>query len=422
MKKIIVRGPALSRSGYGEQTRFALRCLISSGDYDIHVLNTDWGKTSYITEDSEELRSIELLLLKTQKYHDLCKQNEQNPQYDLSLQVTIPNEWKKMAPINIGYTAGIESDKVAPVWLEKANMMDKIIVTSNHAKFGFINTSYQGTLPNGQKAVLRLEKPIKVVNYAVRDVNEVDLGLNIETETNFLCVAQWGPRKNVENTVKWFLEHFYDNQKVGLVLKLNCKDSSIIDKYETHDRIKRFLESYKDAKCKVYIIHGDMSEEELHSLYKHPKISAMISLTHGEGYGLPLFEAAYNELPIIAPDWSGHMDFLVGKDPKGRNRSLFLNVDFILQHVQKEAVWNGVLEQESRWCYPQEYSFKKRLDDFMKNSGSHIKRAKLLADQVKEKFSEKQIYPQFVEAMELTKPDLQLNAEKSDQFEEVFVV
>ncbi len=53
MKKIIVRGPALSRSGYGEQTRFALRCLISSGDYDIHVLNTDWGKTSYITEDSE---------------------------------------------------------------------------------------------------------------------------------------------------------------------------------------------------------------------------------------------------------------------------------------------------------------------------------------------------------------------------------
>lgn len=264
---------------------------------------------------------------------------------------------EKMAPINIGYTAGIESDKVAPVWLEKANMMDKIIVTSNHAKFGFINTSYQGTLPNGQKAVLRLEKPIKVVNYAVRDVNEVDLGLNIETETNFLCVAQWGPRKNVENTVKWFLEHFYDNQKVGLVLKLNCKDSSIIDKYETHDRIKRFLESYKDAKCKVYIIHGDMSEEELHSLYKHPKISAMISLTHGEGYGLPLFEAAYNELPIIAPDWSGHMDFLVGKDPKGRNRSLFLNVDFILQHVQKEAVWNGVLEQESRWCYPQEYSF-----------------------------------------------------------------
>ncbi len=100
-----------------------------------------------------------------------------------------------MAPINIGYTAGIESDKVAPVWLEKANMMDKIIVTSNHAKYGFINTVYQGTLPNGQQATLKLEKPIKVVNYAVRDVKKVDLDLDFETNKNFLCVAQWGPRK-----------------------------------------------------------------------------------------------------------------------------------------------------------------------------------------------------------------------------------
>ena len=53
MKKIIVRGPALSRSGYGEQTRFALRCLRESGDYEIYILNTEWGKTSFISNDEE---------------------------------------------------------------------------------------------------------------------------------------------------------------------------------------------------------------------------------------------------------------------------------------------------------------------------------------------------------------------------------
>ena len=46
------------------------------------------------------------------------------------------------------------------------------------------------------------------------------------------------------------------------------------------------------------------------NLYAHPKIKAYVSLTHGEGYGLPLFEAAYHGIPIIAPDWSGHLDFL----------------------------------------------------------------------------------------------------------------
>ena len=417
MKKIIVRGPALSRSGYGEQTRFALRCLRESEEYEIYILNTSWGKTSYIASDDEETRWIEKRLLFTQKIFDYAKQNNTQPEFDMSLQVTIPNEWQKLAPINIGYTAGIESDKVAAVWLEKANMMDKIIVTSNHAKYGFINTVYEGTLPNGQQATLKLEKPIKVVNYAVREVEKVDLDLDFETNTNFLCVAQWGPRKNVENTVRWFLENFKDDKKIGLVLKLNCADSSTIDRYETKARINSFLAEYgKDAKCKVYLIHGDMSEAELHSLYRHPKISAMISLTHGEGYGLPLFEAAYNELPIIAPDWSGHMDFLVGKNEKGRKKSLFLTVDYALQQVQKEAVWKGVVEENSRWCYPQEYSFKKRLGDFIDQKGAHKKRAKLLAKQIKENFSQEKIYSEFVATMEVN------TQQQEEQHEEVFVV
>lgn len=415
MKKIIVRGPALSRSGYGEQTRFALRCLRESGEYEIYILNTGWGKTSYVASDSEEVRWIELQLLKTQKLFDAAKQNKTQPQFDVSLQVTIPNEWQRMAPINIGYTAGIESDKVAPIWLEKANMMDKIIVTSNHAKYGFVNTTYEGTLPNGQQATLKLEKPIKVVNYAVREVEKVNLDLDLETETNFLCVAQWGPRKNLENTLKWFLQHFKDNSSVGLVLKVNTVDSSTIDRYVTVERFNKFIEDEAgDVKCKIYLIHGDMSEEELHSLYNHPKMSAMISLTHGEGYGLPLFEAAYNGLPIIAPDWSGHMDFLVGIDSKGRKKPLFLTVDFALQNVQREAVWKGVVEESSKWCYPQEYSFKKRLDDFINQKGTHKKRAKLLSDQVQENFAKEKIYAQFAEAMHLET--------KEDEIEEVFVV
>ena len=418
MKKIIVRGPALSRSGYGEQTRFALRCLRESGDYEIYILNTEWGKTSFISNDEEETRWIEYKLLKTQQLYKLAEQNKTDPNFDLSLQVTIPNEWKNMANINIGYTAGIESDKVAPVWLEKANMMDKIIVTSNHAKSGFVNTTYQGKTPQGEQVELKLQTPIKVVNYAVREVEKVNLDMDFQTKTNFLCVAQWGPRKNIENTVKWFLEHFKDNDKIGLVLKVNCMDSSTIDRFETMRRVDIFLKQYgQDAKCKVYVIHGDMTEQELHALYNHPKISAMISLTHGEGYGLSLFEAAYNEVPIIAPDWSGHMDFLVGKDGKGRSKPLFLNVDFTLQNVQPEAVWDGVVQEDSRWCYPQEYSFKRKLNDFMNQKGVHKKRAKSLAKQIKKSFSQDKIFEQFVTSL-----DVSAGLSGGEQNEEVFVV
>jgi len=49
MKKILVRGPALTRSGYGEHTRFILRSLKTREDiYDIHLINTNWGKCGWI--------------------------------------------------------------------------------------------------------------------------------------------------------------------------------------------------------------------------------------------------------------------------------------------------------------------------------------------------------------------------------------
>jgi glycosyltransferase involved in cell wall biosynthesis len=48
----------------------------------------------------------------------------------------------------------------------------------------------------------------------------------------------------------------------------------------------------------------------MNALYNHPKIKAMVSFTHGEGYGRPLLEFTTSEKPVIAPNWSGQVDFL----------------------------------------------------------------------------------------------------------------
>lgn len=430
-KKIIVRGPALSRSGYGEQTRFALRSLKTQEDkYDIYVINTGWGKTSCIWEDNAERRWLDHLFLKTQHYLKNSEDQKKHPEFDLSLQVTIPNEWEKMAPINIGYTAGIETTKVAPVWIEKANMMDKVIVVSNHAKYGFDATTYQGTTPQGQQISFKTTTPIEVVNYAVREVEPSNLNLELETDFNYLSIAQWSPRKNLSNTIKWFIEANHDKEDVGLVLKISIANNSIIDHDATIERVNNLLSSYPDMKCKVYVIHGDMLEEELHALYRHPKIKALISISHGEGYGLPLFEAAYNELPIITCDWSGQCDFLHAKDKKGRMKPMFLQVDYDLKHVQKEAVWDGVLQEDSMWSFAQEHSYKSNLTDLKHNYGANLKRAKILAKYIKEKFTEGKIHSQFMNAMETISvsvpnaiPMIQnTQTPPAEELEEVFVV
>jgi glycosyltransferase involved in cell wall biosynthesis len=57
-------------------------------------------------------------------------------------------------------------------------------------------------------------------------------------------------------------------------------------------------------------LYGDLSDNEMNSLYNHPKIKSMISLTKGEGFGRPLLEFSMTGKPIIASNWSGHKDFL----------------------------------------------------------------------------------------------------------------
>ena len=89
--KVIVRGPALTRTGYGEHCRFVLRALRSIEDkIDIYLLPVNWGQSNWIWEDNEERQWMDYIVRKTALYHQ-----HGNPQYDMSIQVTIPNEWEQ---------------------------------------------------------------------------------------------------------------------------------------------------------------------------------------------------------------------------------------------------------------------------------------------------------------------------------------
>jgi hypothetical protein len=169
--KILVRGPALSQSGYGEQTRFALRSLRKREDvFDIYLLNIPWGNTGWIFEDNEERDWIDNIVQKTTVYNN---QKDRPLHYDVSLQITIPNEWKKLARFNIGYTAGIETNMVAPQWIELGDQMDHIIVVSNHSKNTYANTKINIQHQNGTliEENVGVKTPFTVVNFPARPVD-----------------------------------------------------------------------------------------------------------------------------------------------------------------------------------------------------------------------------------------------------------
>ena len=195
----------------------------------------------------------------------------------------------------------------------------------------------------------------------------------------------------------------FKDKEVGLIIKTNFAKNCLLDRRLTYNSLRGLLEKNKDRKCKVYLLHGYMSDQEINSLYQHPKVRCLLSATHGEGFGLPIFEAAYNGLPIIAPAWSGHVDFLYmpkkDKNGKIKNKSMFSIVDYNLIPVAEQAVWEGVVQKDSMWCDVKEPSFKVKMKDMVDNWDRHKKRATALQEYVLENFNQEKQYKAFVDSM-----------------------
>ncbi len=400
-KSVLVSGPVLSCSGYGEQSRFALRSLRSREDiFDIYINPLTWGKTSWITEDNEERAWIDNLVRKTNQR----QQEMPDVPFDISIQVTIPPEWDKFAHVNIGYTAGIETTKVAPAWIEKANMMDKIIVPSTHSKNTFTSTTYQLFNQQTQEHVgdLQTSTEFEVMPFPLRTTNPEPLDIDFSTKFNFLTVAQISPRKNLETLLRNFVREFREDADVGLIMKVSVANNSIYDKYNTAANIMKLLghPEMVDRKCKVYLLHGDLTEGQLATLYRHPKVKGYVTATHGEGFGLPIFESAIAGLPVVATDWSSYLDFMTmpvkNKKGKVKDKKMFLKVQHDVKQIQPEAVWDGVLQADSEWAFVKENSLREKMRTLYKNPGTYRKNAKMIQEHILENYKPEDLYAKFV--------------------------
>ena len=139
------------------------------------------------------------------------------------------------------------------------------------------------------------------------------------------------------------------------------------------------------------MLHGDLSAGQMRWLYSHEKIKCLVNLAHGEGFGLPMFEAAREALPILTVGWSGQLDFL-----RHDNKDYFLNVDYKIAEIQPEAVWDGVLQSNSKWAYADQGDYKMKLRDVRKKWKKHKKTATELQALVLNKFNDDELYANFV--------------------------
>ena len=135
---------------------------------------------------------------------------------------------------------------------------------------------------------------------------------------------------------------------------------------------------------KVYLLHGNMSSKEIAALYQEKSVKCILSPTRGEGYGLPLIDAAAIGMPIVATNWSGHLEFLGDKNN-------FNSIDYEMIEINKSRCDGEIFLQGQKWAEPKEKSFKDQLSNVYNDYEEVTKKAKILSESVISNFNHKKI-------------------------------
>lgn len=418
--ELVFCGPVATMSGYGAHARDLLFSLFEMDKFNIKVISINWGETP--------MNALNPDLPEHKKILDSIIPNLQS-QPDVWVQCTIPNEFQPVGKYNVGVTAGVETDLCSGEWIEGCNRMNLVIVPSKHAKDVFVNTKYEKRDKSSGQAIgnVEINVPIEVLHEGIRndvfnrslpaDENLKNTLDSIKEDFCYLFVGHWlkgdfgQDRKDLSGLIFTFLETFGDTENPpALLLKASNGTFSITDRSTILKKIDLIKQMSKKKNLpNVYLLHGDLTEQEMNTLYNHEKVKALVSFTKGEGYGRPIAEFITSGKPVLVSGWSGHVDFV--------NPAFHIYLDGKLKEIHQSAVWEGILNKGSNWFTVDYQSAAETLQKVYRKYKSYLSESKKSVKEIETKWSYESMrdkfsvmldnyLPKFAEKVSLNLPQL----------------
>jgi glycosyltransferase involved in cell wall biosynthesis len=382
----VVSCPIDTFSGYGARSRDFVKALIKvkGEEWDIKIMPQRWGECpwNYLSQD-DPLRKRFIRGIN----------NDNRP--EVWMQITVPNEFQPVgSQYNIGVSAGIESNIYPGSWIEGSNKMNLNFLSSQHSKNVLDNTQLE-------KRDNKTNQPIGMVKFnGVSEVLFEGVDLNnyyknpkksnildgIKEDFCFLYTGHWLPgkfgedRKNTGLMLKTFLETFNTSskKKPALIMKTNQVDYSNLDRDDILQKIEGITKMAKGNLPNIYLLHGEMTEEELNQLNNDPKVKAFVNFTKGEGFGRPLLEQAITGKPVITTNWSGHVDFI--------HPDYNILIGGELKNVHPSSA-NNMLLKESQWFNINSEVASRAMKDVFKNYKKYWEKSRKQTQYLKDNFS-----------------------------------
>ena len=118
----------------------------------------------------------------------------------------------------------------------------------------------------------------------------------------FLSIGKFEARKGYRELLEAFKLAFDNSPEVELVIKADY----FLDPENKKQQCIQLINEF--GLTNVKLIWGELTTVQLFELYNFADV--YVTATRAEGWGLPIIEAAATGLPIIAPFYSGHTEFL----------------------------------------------------------------------------------------------------------------
>jgi len=412
---LLFQGPVGTRSGYGSHARDIVRSLVMMDKFDVKVWPMRWGSTPQ--NALEESNPNDTPIIKR-----ILSGPNMDRQPDILIQMSVPNEFNPIGKFSLGITAGLETTVCPPEWVEGLNRMNLNIVPANFVKESIEKVVFDKHDKQTQQKIgeVRCQTPVEVLfegadTNIYKTTNEfskdlVDELSVIDEDFCFLFVGHWlqgglgNDRKDLGMLIKTFLETFKNKKKQpALILKTSGATPCILDREDILEKLSQIKQTVSGNLPNVYVLHGDLRDDEMNDLYNHPKVKVHVSFTHGEGFGRPLLEASLSEKPVIAPNWSGHTDFL------NNEKSVLLPGS--MNDVKAESLQKGMHIKGTQW-FTVNYNYaSKMLKDVHDNYNKYLVKSKKQGIVNKTKFSLDAMTVKFEKILDKYLPDFEAPAQ-----------
>lgn len=244
-------------------------------------------------------------------------------------------------------------------WRHNLDLVDQVWVPNTDLKNRMINDGFS-------------DNRVKVIpnscNISKYSDNKQRIYFDHKNHTfKFYFISELDDRKNLESIIKCFHSEFHSSEPVSLVLKVKRNGVHANDlrngMIKICDEIKRQMRMYKDLKDYNHeiIITEDFTDEQMKTL--HLSCDCFVGPTHGEGWGIPAFDAmCFGNTPICSNE-GGPKDFI---DPNNKNTGYLINgINGICNH--KNPAFFDIFTGRNSWFIPDEIEVKKAMRYYYEN-------------------------------------------------------